>query len=647
MYFFATIRSSISPSILSTYEKDPHPLQLQTLISNCNNLNTIFGLYKTLINHQQIPTLQVFKNLLTACLDLKQPERAKHIWKDMENYFIIPDYWCFGLLLRVCGKIGDSVLAKKLFLKVKNNEFKFRMNVIQCTLIIQALSSGGMMKDAISVLEWMDENRIKPNAQLYVCLLKHCKDITIGKYIHSHIIQTQIELNVILETTLLNMYSKCGSMNEAQSIFDTMQSKNIVSWNAMIAGYRQNGKGIEALKLFEQMQQEGIQPNHITYTIALSICADLAALSIGREIHTQIDNSGIQWNIEMKTSLLNMYSKCGSMNEAQSIFDTMQSKNIISWTAMISGYRQNGNGKEALKLFEQMQQEGIQPDHITYTIALSVCADLAALSLGREIHTQIDNSGIQWNIEMKNSLLNMYSKCGSMNEAQSIFDTMQSKDIISWNAMIAGYGQNGDARKALELFKEMEMQMVQPNSITFVALLNSFSHVGLVDEALQYFNYMKDKYGIQPDVSHYNCVIDSLGRAGRLEEAENLINTMEQPDAVSWTALLGACRWNNDIERAECAAENALKLDPNNASIYVLLSNIYSAANRWDDAAKVILRMKENGIKKIPGQTWIEINGKIHTFLVDDNSHKQSNEIQQELKKLYNEMIESWIHSKY
>ena len=641
MYFFATIRSSISPSILSTYEKDPHSLQLQTLISNCNNLNTIFGLYKTLINHKQIPTLQVFKNLLTACLDLKQPERAKHIWKDMENYFIIPDYWCFGLLLRVCGKIGDSVLAKKLFLKVKNNEFKFKMNVIQCTLIIQALSSGGKMKDAISVLEWMDENRIKPNAQLYVCLLKHCKDITIGKYIHSHIIQTQIELNVILETTLLNMYSKCGSMNEAQSIFDTMQSKNIVSWNAMIAGYRQNGKGIEALKLFEQMQQEGIQPDHMTYTIALSICADLAALSIGREIHTQIDNSGIQWNIEMKNSLLNMYSKCGSMNEAQSIFDTMQSKNIVSWNAMIAGYRQNGKGTEALKLFEQMQQEGIQPDHMTYTIALSVCADLAALSIGREIHTQIDNSGIQWNIEMKNSLLNMYSKCGSMNEAQSIFDTMQSKDIISWNAMIAGYrqngkgiealklfeqmqqegiqpnhltytialsicadlaalslgreihtqidnsgiqwniemknsllnmyskcgsmneaqsifdtmqsknivswnamiagyGQNGDARKALEVFKEMEMQMVQPDSITFVALLNSFSHVGLVDEALQYFNYMKDKYGIQPDVSHYNCVIDSLGRAGRLEEAENLINTMEQPDAsfmdsITWS----------------------------------------------------------------------------------------------------------------
>ena len=169
MYFFATIRSSISPSILSTYEKDPHSLQLQTLISNCNNLNTIFGLYKTLINHKQIPTLQVFKNLLTACLDLKQPERAKHIWKDMENYFIIPDYWCFGLLLRVCGKIGDSVLAKKLFLKVKNNEFKFKMNVIDCTLIIQALSSGGMMKDAISVLEWMDENRIKPDAVI-VCM---------------------------------------------------------------------------------------------------------------------------------------------------------------------------------------------------------------------------------------------------------------------------------------------------------------------------------------------------------------------------------------------------------------------------------------------------------------------------------------------
>jgi len=187
----------------------------------------------------------------------------------------------------------------------------------------------------------------------------------------------------------------------------------------------------------------------------------------------------------------------------------------------------------------------------------------------------------------------------------------------------------------------MQQEGIQPNSVTFLALLNACSHSGLVDEAIHYFNVMKDQYQILPDVSHYTCVVDTLGRAGRLEEAENLIKTMEQPDVVTWIALLGACRWNNDIERAERAAENALKLDPQNASIYVLLANIYSIAERWDDAAKVRLIMKEKGINKIPGQTWIEINGELHTFIVNDKSHKYSNEIQEELKTLYNEMKES------
>ena len=190
----------------------------------------------------------------------------------------------------------------------------------------------------------------------------------------------KVELNghIEMKTSLLNMYSKCGSIDDARSIFDNMESKNIVSWNAMISGYEQNGNSKEAIELFQQMQQSGIQPNQVTFTIALSACANLADLSLGKKIHSQINESGIEWNIEMKNSLLNMYSKCGSIDDARSIFDNMESKDIISWTAMISGYEQNGNSKEAIELFQQMQQSGIQPDHVTFTIALSACANLAA-----------------------------------------------------------------------------------------------------------------------------------------------------------------------------------------------------------------------------------------------------------------------------
>ena len=760
----------------------------------------------------------------------------------MERYSILPDYWCFALLTQVCVKIGDSFLAKKLFIKVKNKEFKFDINVIDCAQMIQALSRGHM-DDSMEVLEWMIEHGIKPDAQLYVCLLKSCTDLAVGKYIHTHIIKTQTKWDIYLENSLLNMYAKCGSMNDARTVFDSIHSRDVVSWNTMITGYGKNGnvkeaielfnqmqqsgvqpshvtytvalsacadlvslslgKGIhsqinqsgiewttemrnsllnmyakcgslgdartvfdsihsrdviswnamiagygkngnakeslelfnqmqqsrvqpdhftytvalsacadlvslslgkeihsqidqsgiewttemknsllnmyakcgsmddartvfdsihsrsvvswnamitgygqnrntkEALELFKQMQQSGVQPNYVTYTVALSACADLVALSLGKEIHSQINQSGIEWTTEMKNSLLNMYAKCGSLNDARTVFDSIHSRDVISWNAMITGYGKNGNGKEALELFKQMQQSGVQPNRVTYAIVLSACADLVALSLGKEVHSQINQSGIEWTTEMKNSLLNMYAKCGSMNDARTVFDSIHSRDVISWNAMITGYGQNGNGKEAIELFKQMEKEKIQPDSVTFAALLNACSHSGLKDESLHYLNVMKEKYEITPNVTHYNCVVDTLGRAGYLEESENLIKTMESPDIITWKTLLGACRWNNDIERAERAAENAFKLDPKDASVYVLLANIYAVAGRWEDEAKVRQRMKENGIKKIPGQTWIEINGKVHTFIVNDKVHERSNEIQIELKKVYSEMRES------
>ena len=231
----------------------------------------------------------------------------------MERYSILPDYWCFALLTQVCAKTGDSILAKKLFIKVKNKEFNFfSINVINCTLLIQALSHGGHMDDSMEVLEWMIEHGIKPDAQLYVCLLKSCTDLAVGKFIHAHITKTQAKWDIYLENSLLNMYAKCGSLDDARTVFDSIHSRSVVSWNAMITGYGQNGNAKEAFELFKQMQQSGVQPSHVTYTVALSACADLVSLSLGKEIHSQINQSGIEWTTEMKNSLLNMYAKCGN-----------------------------------------------------------------------------------------------------------------------------------------------------------------------------------------------------------------------------------------------------------------------------------------------------------------------------------------------
>ena len=238
---------------------------------------------------------------------------------------------------------------------------------------------------------------------------------------------------------------------------------------------------------------------------------------------------------------------------------------------------------------------------------------------------------------MINSLLNMYLKCGSIDEAESIFNKMKSRNVVSWNNMIEGYAHNGYGKKAIEIFKEMENQMIKPNSTTFINLLKACSANGLANEALYYLNIM-NQYEVIPDIIHYNDVIDALGRAGYIEEAENVIKTMKQQNIVTWENLLQGCYLNNDVERGESAAENALKLAPQNASIYMTLANIYSVAQRWDDVTKIMLKMKENNIKIILGNSWIEINGTVHSFFANDKSHQHWNDIQTELKRLHNKM---------
>src|SRR4051812_48946746 len=333
----------------------------------------------------------------------------------------------------------------------------------------------GKEGEALELFNQMKQSGVKPNCVTYTIILSVCAnlaDLPLGKEIHSQVDESGIEWTIEMQTSLLNMHSKCGSMDDARSVFDSMKLRNVISWSAMIIGYGQNGKDREALELFNQMQQSRVKPDCVTYTIILSVCSNLADLSLGKEIHSQIDESGIEWTLEMQTSLLNMYAKCVSVDDARSLHDNMKMKNVISWSAMIAGYGQNGKDREALELFNQMQQSGVKPDCVTYTIILSACANLAAVSHGKEIHYGIDESGIEWTLEMQTSLLNMYAKCGSMNDARSVFDNMELKDIISWNAMIAGYGQNGKDREALELFNQMKQSGVKPDCFTYTIILS-------------------------------------------------------------------------------------------------------------------------------------------------------------------------------
>jgi pentatricopeptide repeat protein len=325
----------------------------------------------------------------------------------------------------------------------------------------------------------------------------------------------------------------------------------------------------------------------------------------------------ISWNTMMAG-----YFQHGRLMDAHCLFHGMPEKDVVSWTGMIAGYTQNGHSEEALKLFLKMKQQGINPNRSTFASVLSACASIAALEQGKQIHDHILKTEYSSDVVVGNALVTMYSKCGRINVAYQVFGQMTEQDVVSWTAIITGFAQHGSGKKALELFDRMQQVGIKPNHVTFVGVLTACSHSCLLDEGWQHFYSMTRDYGITPGVDHYACMVDLLGRMGLMTEAEDFIKNMPlQPDPVVWKALLGACAVHRNLEVGERVAKELFKLEPQNSAAYVLLSNIYATTGRWDDVTKVRFMMKNIGVQKEAGCSWIEIKNKVHAFIVGDRSH--------------------------
>ncbi|KAH9306155.1 hypothetical protein KI387_010559, partial [Taxus chinensis] len=439
--------------------------------------------------------------------------------------------------------------------------------------------------------------------------------------------------------TMITGYSKWGKIKDARELFDKMPERDSVSWNTMIAGYAGEGHGKEALKLFEQMHKTGLEMNEFTYGSVLSVSASVLELDSCRHIHALVIKTEFQSSVIVGSALLDAYSKSGYTEDARRVFDKMPERNLVSWTAMISGYAQNGYFEAALKVFCHMLAAEIDPNEFTFATVLSSCASLPALELGKQVHVHVIRNGFESNIFVGSALLDMYAKCGSIKNARQVFDQMPRRDDVLWNVMISGYGQNGSAEDTLKIFEQMLQAGIKPDCITFIGVLSACSHTGLVDKGFYYFNSMSRDYSITPMTDHYACIIDLVGRAGRLDLAEEFLNKMPiEPDAIVWSALLGACRIHGNIELGIRAAESLLKLEPQNAGIHVLLSNMYASAGRWDDVARVRKLMNERRVKKEPGCSWIEVKGRVHAFIAEDRSHPQVKEIYDTLDRLAAQM---------
>eukprot|EP01018_Ginkgo_biloba_P019414 Gb_16546 [translate_table: standard] len=578
----------------------------------------------------------LYAPLLEACTNIKQLHQVHaHMLASGRDQNIK----LRNKLLTMYAACGSMDNARLLFDKT------YRPNVFLWTAMISGYVRNGLYQNALMLYDQMQLVGIQADKFTFTSLIKACAALPAlqdAVQIHDDIVRSGFESDICVGNALVAMYCKFGRIKVARQVFDKMSKKNVISWSAMLAGYAQSGFANEAMKLFIQMQLQGIKPDPVTIASLLPPCAHLSALQQGKQIHCYIIRSGFESDVIVVTALIDMYAKCQNIDVSRQLFDKMSHRDVVSWSAIIAGYAQNGYANEAFTLFHKMQLQNMKPDSFTMTSILLVCAHLSVLQQGKCMHSYIIKSGFESDVVVGTALIDMYAKCGSIHIARQFFDKMSHRNTVSWSAMIAGYGMHGHGEEALRLFTKMQEMNMMPDHITFIGVLSACSHSGLVDKGWQYFDCMSQDYCITPKLEHYACMVDLLGRAGRLDEAHDFIKKMPlQPNAVVWGSLLSACRIHRNIKLGEYIVERLFHLEPENAGQYVLLSNIYAAAGRWVDVEKVRRMIKDKGMKKIPGCSWIEVNNRVHLFFMGDRSHPQSDKIYSKLAILAGQMKEA------
>ncbi|KAJ7963586.1 Pentatricopeptide repeat [Quillaja saponaria] len=486
------------------------------------------------------------------------------------------------------------------------------------------------------------------------------------KQVHAQLIKTGTPLSTLPLTRVGFVCALNSSFSYAQRIFECVEKPEIVVWNSCLRIFAESDSPTDAISFFYRLRQFAVLPDHFTCSFVLKACARSLDMYSGIVVHVYIEKLGFQSNVILQNMIVNLYAVCGAMGDARLLFEKMSQRDVVtwnimitqmikrkdidgaydlfsrmpersirSWTLMIAGYVQCGKPKEAISLFLEMEKAGQKANEVTVVAVLTACADLCALDLGRRVHEYSNQSGFQRNNRISNTLIDMYVKCGCLEDASRVFDETQERTIVSWSAMIAGFAMHGQGGEALKLYGEMIQTGMKPNDVTFVGLLHACSHMGLVEKGREFFSCMTRVYNIQPKIEHYGCMVDLFSRAGLLQEAHEFITNMPiKPNGVIWGAVLGGCRVHKNIKLAEEAIKHISELDPLNDGYYVVLSNVYAEAGRWEEVAKIRKLMKDQGVKKSPGWSSITVDGVVHEFVAGDQTHPQAEEIFKVWEKL-------------
>ncbi|XP_010548930.1 PREDICTED: pentatricopeptide repeat-containing protein At4g15720 [Tarenaya hassleriana] len=476
--------------------------------------------------------------------------------------------------------------------------------------------------------------------------LVESSDLCSTTSLHAQILKLGLVNDTVTTTHLINGYVRIRETDIARQLLDEMPEPNVVSWTSVISGYNDVGRPKMALMLFQKMHEENsVLPNEFTFASVVKACSSLANSKAGKRVHARLEISGFRQNFVVSSSLVDMYGKCNDLETARWVFYLMgYDRNVVSWTSMITAFAQNAHGDEAIELFREfIASTSERPNHYMLASVINACSSLGRLQWGKVAHGAVIRGGHELNNVIATSLLDMYAKCGCLNYSEKIFLRIREHSVISYTSMIMAMAKHGLGKSSLKLFQEMVQKRIKPNDVTMIGILNACSHSGLVEQGLEYFNSMYEKHGLSPNSKHYNCVVDMLGRVGRVDQAYDLAKKSEAgpvQGALLWGALLSAARLHGRVDIAREASKRLIETNQKVTGAYVLLSNAYATTGEWEKSEYLRSEMKRGGIVKERGSSWIEIKDSIYLFHAGDLSCDQTGEILKLLKDLKGRMKE-------
>ncbi|WOH10455.1 hypothetical protein DCAR_0729924 [Daucus carota subsp. sativus] len=457
--------------------------------------------------------------------------------------------------------------------------------------------------------------------------------------LHAHLIYTSFIQNPTVSFSLLSRLLSSLSFDLAYSrqIFDQVKKPNVSHYNAIIRAYSMSINPVEGFVLFREMLRKNVRPDSMTCSFVTKACVKGSSLFGGLQIHGWVLRAGCHSDCLLMTGLMDFYSSFRVVGDACKVFDEIARRDTVVWNVLISCCMRNGRTRDALDVFDRMERAecGSRPDDVTCLLVLQACSNLGVIEFGERVHNYVREHGYEKMKNVSNSLIAMYSRCGEMEKAYEVFKGMDNKSVVSWSAMISGLASNGFGREAIEAFGDMQKTGVMPDEQTFTGVLSACSRSGLLDEGRVFFNSMSKDFGITPNIHHYGCVVDLMGRAGLLEEAYNLILSMSiKPDAALWRTLLGACKVHGHAELGERVVGQVIELKAWKAGDYLLLLNIYSSAGDHEKVSEVRRLMRVKGIRTTPASCTIELKGDVHSFVADDILHPRKKEIYDTLEEI-------------